>query len=115
LVLLGSFLPWYSVFGVSISSWDVPVMFLVSASESGTGLKVGLLLLVAAAFGLPYATKQPLPNWVRPAVAGIAGAATGLAIVRGFADDSAGLSLGIFVTLVGAGLIGYEALKERNG
>lgn len=50
-VALAVFLPWLSVPGSSSDGFDVPLSFLWSPEPGGTGIKLGIVLLIMGAIG----------------------------------------------------------------
>ena len=71
LVVLGSFLPWWSS-PVSVSAWDLPLRRLVSNTASTAQPRTGPLLLIVALVALPLVTGRSLPSWMLLVVAAVA-------------------------------------------
>lgn len=49
--MLAAFLPWLSAPGTSSNAFDVPLSFLWSPESAGTGVKMGIPLIVLGAAG----------------------------------------------------------------
>ena len=102
LVVVGSLLPWYSFLGVGVSGWS-----------SGWPAILGILAAVAGAALLlaePLTGSRPQLGSFAPSQAALlAGAVGTLLIVLRFLTESSFVSVGLFVSLVGAGLVTYGA------
>ena len=120
LVVVGSFLPWWTVNGASVTAWHIPVKFLL-AGTSGSGEDAGPFLLVVVLVALPVITRRPLPFWafallaLVPAVAGLGG------LIRGLrATPSLHPGVGLILVLAGALLValqtpGVASFRLRRG
>ncbi len=110
LVLVGSLLPWYSWAGFSISGWSagLPAVLGILAAAAAAAL-----LLAEPLTG----TRPTIGSLAPPQSALLAGAAGTVLVILRFLTATSFVSLGFFVTLVGAGLVTYAAfatLKEAD-
>jgi hypothetical protein len=117
LVLLGSFLDWYSLGPAGLSAWDIPILYLLSGDADGNDLKAGVILAVAVgALCLPLIMRSPSTG--RPLAVGsgaVCGTVVGLAVYR-LASESPQPDAGIGLILSGAGaaLVLVESLGVLN-
>jgi hypothetical protein len=120
-VVIGSFLNWWTItvevaggsISTSTSAWDhVPVQYILTGDPgSGSGLDVGLVLLVVLVLLIPLLTEKPFPPWVTALVAVVPiGLALG-ALVRGMGEEpSLDPAIGMIVVLIGGALIATDAV-----
>jgi hypothetical protein len=108
----GGFLPWWTGFGESISAWDIPVMFLISES-AGDGVKTGPILLVAVLTLIPLLTRKPLLHPLQALVAAVGINAALISLIRAEANG-VGFGIGMFVTLGGGLLVGFDWFQGRR-
>ncbi|MDP1793352.1 MAG: hypothetical protein Q8K63_04360 [Acidimicrobiales bacterium] len=114
LVAASSFFSWYSVIGIGISAWDIPVTFLLNGSDSrGGGFKLGLLVLASAAVVLvPLMMRKRDTRFVMGG--GIAaGVCVALAAFRLVSTDGLSLGFGLVVSAAGGALILYESFAKK--
>ena len=114
LILIGSFLPWFTAGAEDGSAWDIPLPSLLDHLSTSEDPKTGLVLLVVLLACLPYLTKRALPRIAYLALAGVAaGAVVGSKL---FVDDLEVLDAGIgmAVTAAGALLLGAECFVARS-
>ena len=105
LVIVGSFLPWLSAAGTTLSAWGIPVLALIPKAGTG-GIPTGAVLLVVVLVLLPYVTRRGLPMVVRVLLAAVATNAAGSALVLGLqASPRIGPGVGLLLTLAGAVLM----------
>jgi hypothetical protein len=110
LVLLGSFLPWGSGFGVSVTAWDLSGWGLLTRQPTTFNVRAGVFLLVTLVGCIPYLTRRPLPRLVNPILAGIPTSLTigGLLLAR----QVPGVSIGIggIITFIGGLVLAAESV-----
>lgn len=113
LAVVGTFLPWFSAGGESLSGWDVPLRFLV-AGTGGDGVKAGPFLLLTAVAVLPMLAPRSFPDWLVVAGGAVAGNAATLALGRVLsADLELDVGVGVPMTLAGAALLAVEFFRLR--
>jgi hypothetical protein len=107
LVILGSFLPWLSSSGSSVSAWGIPLVALIpGGSVRSGGLAIGPLLLASVIVLLPYAIGRPLPVAVRVVLAALATNFGGLVLMLGLhASPAIFPGIGLLLALAGGVLI----------
>jgi hypothetical protein len=108
LVVVGSFLPWFTATGADGSAWDIPLPSLFDHLSTSEDPKTGLVLLVVLLAGLPYLTRRPLPRLAYLALAAVAaGAVIGTKL---FIDELEVVDpgIGMVVTAAGAFLLAAE-------
>ncbi len=99
LVVLGSFLPWFSAGGFSPSAWDLRFVSLFTHEASDFELDTGPVLMIVVLAALPLLTRRPLPRWCEAAFGGLAILCAVLALaLPGPMPDPA---VGLFLTLLG--------------
>jgi hypothetical protein len=115
LALVGSMLDWFSTTGLSASSFDVKLNFLVSPKSDPSGPDIGLVLLAAivgVAVLVVVGTRERERRWIGGAVAAVAGVFV-VQLQRWLSqfpeDQRPGLfdtiGLGVWLTLVGGALM----------
>lgn len=115
LVIIGSFLPWYSFDGETLSAWDVPLGALASNS-SDSGIDTGPVLLLVALALVPLLTRRPFPWGVGIVIAGVA-TNIGILGVRRLLDfpiASPSMGIGLVLVLVGGALMVLGTLAGRR-
>lgn len=110
LALLGSFLPWFSAGGASVSAWDIQFVGLFTHEASDVRVYTGPVLLLLLLAGLPFLTRRPLPWWSVAALGGLAVLCAVLAIA--LPDPKPDPAYGLFLTLLG-GLVMIAAALLR--
>lgn len=110
-LLLGSFMPWVTVPGGSMSAWQMPSEFLLGRADDLGGPKVGLLLLVVAAVALaPFVSNLRLPWFATASIAALAVEAVGMTLLRVRALTlDATVGIGAVIVVVGAAFIAVDA------
>lgn len=105
-VLLGSFLPWFTYQGHSASAWKTPLLFLLAGTGHADEAKVGPVLIVMVLVALPLVSGRRLPTWAGWGLAGIASAVGGMALAHGvFGTDPPSIGVGVVATLAGGLLL----------
>ena len=105
LVIVGSFLKWWTVGSASITAWHVPFKFVLGGS-AGTGVDVGPFLLVVVLVALPLFTRRRLPALGLPAISVVPLVAGSGALARGLhGTPSLHPGIGLILTLAGGLLI----------
>lgn len=105
LIVIGSFLPWLSGNGRTVSAWNIHILALVPKGGSG-GVMTGVLLLTAVVVLVPYVVRRRLPTLVRVLPALIAVNTAGAALVSGLrVDPRVSPGLGLLLTLAGGVLM----------
>ena len=101
--VLGSFLPWYSGGGQSVTAWDIPIVGLITLEGNDSGLKTGLVLLVLLAAAAPLLTKSPLPVWAAGALAAVSVVIgmLGFRLYLDFPEPRPDLGIGLILVLLG--------------
>ncbi len=112
LALVGSFLPWFSAAGFSISAWDLPFVGLFTHETSDFGLDTGPVLLLLVIAGLPLLTRRPLPAWSVGALGGLAVLCAVLALL--LPDPKPDAAIGLFLTLIGGAVMIASAVMRWN-
>jgi hypothetical protein len=107
LVILGSFLDWWSKSGFGDSAWDFPLLGLVSDNPGAEGIKIGLALLVVLGAAVPLVTKKPLPPQALVALGAWPVLLAVVGIVRN-ADLDVNPGLGLFAVLIGGALVAAD-------
>jgi len=118
LVFIGSFLPWFSILGVGISSWDISLFYLLFLNTTAFP-HVGLVLLIPTGMIGAYVAAPFIPNFrvARPIL--FAGAAIPVVIgilyfIRWIQNHAGiGLSIGPFFVLAGGIAAGLAHLRTR--
>ena len=106
LAIAGSFLPWVTTLGASLSAWQLPLARLVSTNFSGP--TIGPLLLVTVLVLLPLAVGRPLPLAARVVIAAVVTNAAGMALVLGIRSSPAVTpGIGAVLAFVGGMLIAF--------
>lgn len=116
LAFLGSFLPWLTGGGTSISAWKIPVAVLIDETNTGRNPKVGLLLLLVALVGIPYLTRRPAPRYLSVVLGAVATNLAGLTVVFKLKfDPGPGIGFGLVLTFLGgAAMIFDRALTAKT-
>ena len=116
LALLGSFLPWLTGGGTSISAWKIPMGVLLDETSTSRNPKIGLLLLLVALVGIPYLTRRPAPRYLSVALGAIATNLAGLTVVYKLKfDPGPGIGIGLVLTFLGgAAMIFDRALTAKT-
>ena len=113
-VLVGGFLDWWNVAGVSVTAWDLPMKFLLTG-DVGDSIKAGPFLFVVVLVALPLLTRRPVPGGAA-AIAGVVPfliAAT--ALIRGVREDpSIDPRIGLLLTLAGGVLVMLDASSAHG-
>ena len=110
LVVVSSVLPWVTAGGTSESAWDLPIATLFARSPNDSGVKLGLLSLLALALLLPLATRRPLPFLVLAIVTIAPVAAAGDVLGRAVNTDGVSPGIGIYLTVLGVALISIPVI-----
>jgi len=106
MVVAGSFLPWLSSGGRTVSAWGIPLRALLPSHADSTGLVIGPLLLVPVLVLVPYLIRRPLPFVFRAVLAAVATNLAGLVLVLGVrADPTIWPNVGLLLVLIGGVLI----------
>ncbi len=107
MVILGSFLPWLSSGGKSVSAWGIPLITLIpGGSGRGGGLTIGPLLLATVLVLLPYAIRRALPLALRLVLAALATNFAGLVMMLGLhANPLLFPGVGLLLVLAGGVLL----------
>jgi SH3-like domain-containing protein len=100
---LGSFLPWYSGGGQSVTAWDIPIVGLITLEGDDSGLKTGLVLLVLLLAAVPVVIQSPLPVWAAGALAAVAVviALLGFRLYLDAPEPRPDLGIGLILVLLG--------------
>jgi len=112
LAIVGSFLPWFSAGGFSISAWDLPFVGLFTHETSNSGLDTGPVLLLLVIAGLPLLTRRPLPSWSVGTLGGLAVLCAVLALL--LPDPKPDAAVGLFLTLIGGAVMIAAAVMRWN-
>lgn len=99
LVVLGSFLPWFSAGGFSASAWDLRFVSLFTHEASDLELDTGPVLMLVVLAALPLLTRRPLPRWCVAVLGGLAILCAALALA--LPDPKPDPAVGLFLTLLG--------------
>jgi hypothetical protein len=106
--LVGGFLDWWKIGGVSATAWDIPMKFLVTG-DVGDGLKAGPFLLVVVLVAIPLVTRRALPAAALLVIGLVPTLIAGTALIRGLRQDpSVNPRIGFVLTLAGGVLILIE-------
>lgn len=99
LVVLGSFLPWFSAGGFSVSAWDLRFVGLFTHEATDIALDTGPVLMLVLLAALPLLTRRPLPRWAVALLGGLALLCAVLALA--LPDPKPDPAVGLFLTLLG--------------
>ena len=99
LVVLGSFLAWFSAGGFSISAWDLQFVGLFTHEASDFDLDTGPVLLLVLIAAVPLLTRRPLPRWSVAALGALAVLCAVLAFL--LPDPKPDTAIGLYLTLLG--------------
>jgi hypothetical protein len=115
LIVLGSFLPWASALGVSVTAWDLSAWGLLTRQATASNLRAGVPLLVTLVACVPYLTRRPFPRLVDALLACIPTSLTigGLLLARQL--PGVGIGLGGVLTFIGALVLAAEAVVTVKG
>ena len=124
LVALASMLDWVSVGGVSASGFDVKTNFLFSPTSKPSGVDLGLVLLAAAIGAVALSvlgSRRREGRWIGVAVAAVA-VLFAVQMQRSLSQLTPAhrpsllgtLGIGVYLTLLGGGLMAVPAAGERR-
>lgn len=109
-VVVGGFLDWWNVAGLSATAWDIPMKFLLTG-DIGDGVKAGPFLLVVVVVALPLVTHRPAPSAALLAIGLVPVLIAAAALIRGVREDpSLDPRIGLLLTLAGGVLVMLEGL-----
>lgn len=110
-VLVGTFLPWVTVPGGSMTAWEMPTEFLLGRADDLSGPRVGLVLVVVlAALLSPLVSKVRLPWFATLSCSALVVEAVLLTLLRVRALTlDASVGVGAVLAVVGAALVAVDA------
>lgn len=122
LVILGSFLAWFSFRFGSFNAWDIEVVGLFTHDSTSFELKTGPVLLVLALAALALIVVPLSPRIVAVALAGLGGAVfvlgvAGVLLQLDFGEPRPDLGIGLLLTIAGGlalGIAGFLVFWPRE-
>ena len=113
--MIGGFLDWWNVAGVSVTTWDIPMKFLVTG-DAGDGIKAGPFLLVVVLVALPLLTRRTLPGGALLAIGIVPFLIAAAALILGVREEpSIDPRLGLLLTLAGGVLVMLDGVGIGRG
>ena len=115
-VVLGSFLTWFSSAGASVNAWDLPWVSLATRDATDVNIDAGPLLLVVVVVVAALLIGRALPGWAvgAPGLFALVTALLGFWSYFDFPDPRPDLGVGLILTFLGSLVMLAGAMLPRR-
>lgn len=115
LVVVSTFMPWFTFGSVHFDAWDVPLRYLVAGTGGTDGIKSGIPLLVPAVAAIAALARWSMPRWVALALGGVATNAAAFALARALRPEPhPSLGIGVVVAAAGGVLVAWDGWRSAR-